>query len=110
MSYVKFIAVTGDGVFGFYGNGVSEETAIATLRKAAKKKIAMSKIKIVKFTSELPFAPSDREATAEESDAYISKDGSVNWVRCEREWLGDWASTHAKEKGSCTIGKSTAPI
>ena len=55
----RFIAISGDGIYGSWGTGSTLESAKANLRKAG----------------------------VNEADCWVGRDGSVNWVRCEREWL-----------------------
>lgn len=83
-----YIAKTKE-LYGSYGNGPTAEEAIANMKKAHKGQGRIKKdgFTLFKFTSELPFAPRERTATDGEADAWCGKDGSLNWVRCEREIL-----------------------
>lgn len=72
------------GIYGYFGKGYTLEEAKKAWRKAGGKKNQNFYREIV-FQSNLPFAPMDRAATEEEADAWIGKDGSVNWIRCEQE-------------------------
>jgi len=78
----------GSGIYGFYGTGKSLDEARAALTKAAKKR-GKGPIRVMKFTSALPFAPTTRDAKPTEADAWIGRDGSVNWTRCERELVSE---------------------
>lgn len=76
-----YIAISGD-FYGYFGNGFTEDEAKKNLRKAGGK---IKGCRIEKFTSELPFVGLDkRQANENEADAWIGKDGSINWIRCER--------------------------
>ena len=85
--YEKFILrVEVSPLEGFFGCGETVEKARANCIKAMPSKYRRRKVKesVSKFTSELPFAPSNREAMDKEADAWCGKDGSINWLRCER--------------------------
>lgn len=71
---------------GYWGGGETVSEALGKLKKCSGK---MPKDFVVTmFESELSFAPSDRVALDGESDCWVGKDGSMNWVRCERTQLG----------------------
>lgn len=75
--------------FGYYGKGKTEVEAIKAWRKAGGRKVrAQGKRITFRGTSELPFAPFDREATEQEADLYLTKDGRLFYKRCEVEQLG----------------------
>lgn len=81
--HTRYIVST-RGFYGFFGVGETEELARKNLRKAAKKNVGVKNTIVHTFKSELPFAPSTREATENEADAWLGQDGSLNWIRCER--------------------------
>ena len=74
-----FIAMSGS-IYGVWGVGPTIERAEANLRKAG----GVKSNRVYRFASELPFAPRDRDATAEEADCWIGRDGSMSWTRCEK--------------------------
>lgn len=78
--------VTSGGIYGHYGKGETLDDARKAWRKAGGRK-AHGNVRELRFTSCLPFAPFDRDATDKEADAWVGRDGSVNWVRCKREEL-----------------------
>lgn len=69
---------------GRWGSGETAKAATLNYRKAGGS-TAKDVSKMFRFTSELPFAPTDREATDAEADCWVGGDGAINWVRCERE-------------------------
>lgn len=78
----RYIATSG-GLYGNWGNGDTVEDAKKNLRKAGGK---IKGCKLWKFTSQLPFAPTDKQiAEQAEADCWIGRDGSMSWVRCQRE-------------------------
>lgn len=79
--------VTGGGMYGHYGKGRTLAEAHAAYRKAGGKHRGVM-LTEQRFTSELPFAPFDRDARPDEADAWVGRDGSINWVRCDRELIG----------------------
>lgn len=78
-----FIARSFDGYGGHWGVGASRNAAVEKMRAAGAKK--RDRYKLWRFYSELPFAPTDRDAHEDEADAFVGGDGTVNWIRCERE-------------------------
>lgn len=84
--YYKFIAISSDGVYGKFGYGYTAEEAAKNLKKAGGR---AKGAKIVRFKSDLPFVEIGLadEAKLNQSDAWIGQDGSINWIRCDREWL-----------------------
>lgn len=85
MKHRRFIICAGDGVYGHWGSGSTINAARQNfLRAGGKRKVDYA---IWEFTSDLPFAPSEREANEDESDAYVATDGSLCWVRCEPQQL-----------------------
>ncbi len=78
--------VTSGGLYGHYGQGATPDEARRNWRKAGGTK-KEGNYREQKFTSALPFAPLDREVNDTEADAWIGRDGSTNWVRCDREVL-----------------------
>lgn len=78
--------VTSGGLYGHFGRGSTEEEAVSRWKKAGGKK-KEGNYRVQKFTSDKPFAPADRDANADEADAWIGSDGSTNWIRSEREIL-----------------------
>lgn len=94
--YERYIATAGD-LYGYWGSGDTPKLAVQKLHKAAgKHKRNLKGMGITKFTSEFPFAPGDRPATEREADAYVSKDGMMCSIRCERELLSEDAISKAK--------------
>ena len=84
--HTKFI-VRGNG---YWGGGETPQIAEVNYQKAVRKGPKPKSCRILdvtKYTSELPFAPPDREATEGEADAYIDQQGATCWVRCEREFI-----------------------
>jgi hypothetical protein len=78
--------ITSGGLYGHYGSGATLTEATAKWKKAGGK-TKEGNYRVQRFTSKLPFAPTNREATEHEADCWIGRDGSTNWVRCEREVL-----------------------
>ncbi len=76
---VRYISIS----FGYWGAGATGEEAVKNRIKAGAKK--RDKAKLIRFQSELPFAPSNRLATDEEADCWVDCHGGLNWVRCEKE-------------------------
>lgn len=72
---------------GVWGVGDTLDEARENMVKCAKgkwKHKARENCIVWRFYSELPFAPSDRDATEQESDCWFNE-GTVSWRRCERE-------------------------
>jgi hypothetical protein len=71
----------------YWGTGDTRQEAEKNLMKAAGKRSLPKTTKVWRFTSELPFVPATdkREATENEADAYMTRDGMQEWIRCERE-------------------------
>jgi hypothetical protein len=82
ITHERFIAFG----LGYWGTGSTIEKAKKQLRKAGGR--LRNGYNIYRFWSEKPFAPSERPANEDESDCWVGRDGSINWVRCEREQLG----------------------
>ena len=80
----RFIAVSTGPHGGHWGAGSTQKLAEGQLRKAGAAN-RHSRTKVIRFYSELPFAPSSREARKDEADCWFGNDGSIYWVRCERE-------------------------
>lgn len=80
---LRFIAVIGSGS-GYWGAGETKDQAIAKMRKAGCRLADVKKASIYQFSSELPFAPANREAEDDEADCWVGQDGSMNWIRCDR--------------------------
>ena len=79
-TYERFIAVG----MGYWGAGATVEEAKNNLRRAGGK--LKEGFMLWKFTSKLPFAPSTKKVADEtEADCWVGQDGSMSWVRCERE-------------------------
>lgn len=72
-----------NGLGGSWGAGATVEEARKNFKKVGGRKVEAG----WRFTSDLPFAPPDRPAKNNESDCWVGRDGSVNWVRCAREEL-----------------------
>lgn len=70
---------------GYWGAGDTVEKAKSQLRKAGGR--LKDGFNIYRFSSDKPFAPSTRDATDTEADCWIGRDGSINWIRCERELI-----------------------
>lgn len=85
--YIRFIAVTIGQPYGYYAYGDTIPESVTKLWKISKKKkLDAKKYRVWKFRSELPFAAtSKRKADENEADCWIGQDGSISWVRCERE-------------------------
>lgn len=83
----EFFIVTSfrDG-YGYYGKGNTLEAARKRWRAAGGRKCTQG-YKEFRFTSELPFAPMDRDATEQEADAWVTRYGELQWLRCNREEL-----------------------
>jgi hypothetical protein len=80
--YERWLVTTG-GMFGHFGSGATRDEAAKNWRKAGGRKTE-GNYREQQFRSSLPFAPAGRAATPEEADAFISRDGTTNWVRCQR--------------------------
>jgi len=81
--YEMFIAVCGSKSYGGeWGVGKTIAHAITNLREAGG---YLRHHIIYRFTSELPFAPRDRDCTDQEADCWVGRDGNMSWIRCERE-------------------------
>lgn len=80
--YSFFIVMSG-GIFGHYGKGTTIEAAQKAWRKAGGRK-KDGGYRELEFASELPFAPFDRAANENESDAWVAQDGSIMRLRCDR--------------------------
>lgn len=78
---VRFIVMS-TGQYGTWGAGETLAAAEANRIKAKGKR--RDSVRVMKFESALPFAPSGRDATDNEADAFVGKDGTINWIRCER--------------------------
>jgi len=63
-----------------WGGGETIEKATKNFKKAGGRKV----IKLFRFTSELPFAPSNRDATEDEADAYVTRYGELVSIRCQQ--------------------------
>jgi hypothetical protein len=68
---------------GRWGSGTTEVEAVSNYRKAGGS-MAKGANKVIRFTSELEFAPVGRDATENEADCFCGGDGSICWIRCER--------------------------
>ncbi len=79
----EFFIVMSGGLYGHYGKGSTRNDAIKAWKKAGGRKSEKG-YREVKFVSELPFAPFDRAAKDSEADAWVGRDGSINWIRCEK--------------------------
>jgi len=93
--YERFIAIANLQFGGEWAMGDTAEEA----QKRLKTRVKRSKVyatKLWRFWSELPFAPTDREATKEEADAYMTADGSLCSIRAEREMITDEAVASKK--------------
>lgn len=81
--FTKFIILGAKKYCGYWGQGTTLDEAKKQYKKAGGTTKGITAI--YQFTSDKPFAPSNREATADESDAYMDKGGGLNWIRCERK-------------------------
>lgn len=86
--HVRYI-VTSGGLYGYFGVGDTLADADAVHAKTYRKHTGRRRPKgetlyAVRYHSALPFCPATekRDATDDESDAYVGRDGSSNWVRC----------------------------
>ncbi len=79
----RFICISMESsCYGHWGTGDTLEKAKKALRKAGGK---VKGCRVIRFTSDLPFAPVTKlKADETEADCWVGRDGSVNWVRCER--------------------------
>lgn len=80
----RFIAMSGDGLYGHYGVGETIDMAQRKLRAAGGRSKGCV---VFHFTSMMPFAPFYRDAHDNEADCWVGQDGALNWIRCEREKL-----------------------
>lgn len=79
----RYIAMSGDGLYGHWGAGDTAEDARKKLKKAGGK---VEGCILYRFTSELPFAAADKKVADDtEADCWVGRDGSMNWIRCKRE-------------------------
>lgn len=89
---IRYIVST-VGLFGYWGRGETLDEAMENLKRAARgsreRVTKKSQLRINKFTSDLLFAPVDRLAEDDEADCWVGKDGSLHWIRCERELIRD---------------------
>jgi hypothetical protein len=84
-SHERFIAVSGDGLFGHYGCDKIMAVAKRKLREAGGR---IAGCRVCRFTATIPFAPVGRDAYDTEADCWVNPDdGSISSIRCEREWL-----------------------
>lgn len=83
----RFIALsTGKGFGGYWGSGETLEKAKKNLKASGGHVGKKPGLRVFRFTSELPFAPAAcLQATDQEADCWVGQDGSMNWVRCQRE-------------------------
>lgn len=107
--HVRFIAKTTDGLYGHFGYGDTEADALRNLKKAGGE-ITKTKTKwnykpkrgyaliVYKYTSDLPFAPNNREALENEADCWVDQSGATNWIRCEVETIRHETNTNRKGK------------
>ncbi len=85
MTNEYYIALTG-GLYGYWGVGCTPTEALENVPMGmGSKKSKKTVFTIERFFSQKPFAPTDRAAEDNEADAWVGKDGSINWLRCERE-------------------------
>lgn len=84
----RFIAIEGLQFGGEWAMGDTAEEAQKRL-KTRTKRSKVYRTQLWRFWSELPFAPTDREATKEEADAYMTGDGSLCSIRAEREMVSE---------------------
>ena len=87
----QFVIVHTTGLYGYWGGGTTIDTAFRNAVTASGKTARMLRrqggLRIKVFTSDLPFAPCERDATEDEADAWMGQDGSLSWVRCDRHDL-----------------------
>lgn len=91
----QYFIVTSHGYFG----------GASTLKEAKDKHDSIAgepvdKIIVFRFMSELPFAPSDREAKEDEADAYMDQYGMLYWIRCKKEKIEGSVRYAARPDGS----------
>ncbi len=80
----KFFIVMSGGLYGHFGKGYTLDQAQAAWKKAGGRK-KEGGYKEYAFLSSLPFAPIEKlKADDNEADAWVGRDGSLNWVRCEK--------------------------
>lgn len=86
----RFIAVcsVSTTIGGYWGAGDTLEQATENLMvsgvRAKKHGKAKREFRAYRFTSNMPFAPADREATETEADCWMAQNGSMSWIRCDR--------------------------
>lgn len=76
---------SGNGVF-YWGAGSRPFEAETNFKRAGGKTIGGRSV----FESSIKFAPIDREAKETEADCYVTPDGSICWIRCERKVVEKW--------------------
>ncbi|MBW3597554.1 MAG: hypothetical protein KY475_09800 [Planctomycetes bacterium] len=82
----RFLVIGSDGSYGgAWGSGATQDEATDNDFRAA----GAGNAKVYRFTSDLPFAPADRDATDDEADAWVDEYGGTSWVRCDREEVLD---------------------
>ena len=72
-----------DCIRGTWGTGETQEEADQNCLKAGGRK--KEKRLVIQFTSELPFAPVDRDSTDAESDCWMNQDMTYSYLRCTPE-------------------------
>ena len=85
--FSRFIVTgtSGNGCF-YWGAGSRTYEAETNFRRAGGTKIGGRNV----FTSSIKFAPIDRDAKETEADCYVTPDGSICWIRCERKVVEKW--------------------
>jgi hypothetical protein len=92
----RFIAVcaVSTTLGGYWGSGDTMEQATERMMdsgvRAKKHGKAKREFRAYRFTSDLPFAPTDREATETEADCWMGQNGSINWIRCDYSELSNY--------------------
>jgi hypothetical protein len=80
---------------GYWGGGENPTAAKAHWKDVGGK----GNWSMYQFTSNLPFAPADRDATKDEAEAWVNRYGSLVMKRCSE-----------KKLAQCVDGIVTAPI
>lgn len=84
-TFERFLVMSG-GLYGHYGFGDTLQQARQRWRKYGGKK-KEGNYREFRFYSRLQFAPPDRDAEHTEADCWVGRDGSITFVRCEKEQL-----------------------
>jgi hypothetical protein len=86
--HTRFIIMS----YGHFGVGATLDEAIVNHKKARRGQGRLpkdAKVLAFKYESPLPFCPvtETRDATEDEADAWVGRDGSTNYVRCSAQQI-----------------------